>query len=359
MSHETGAEKRKGKKIVLQRGHASSEEHTALRQKQTSMKEAFELFISVKEAENVKPRTKKEYFVQYRYFTDWLQDFHPEIVHIDEITTSMVRSYINYLASEKVRYEGIPNRQDKSSSLKGLSPYTINIRIRFLKCWFNVLVKERLLQNSPVNNIKLMKVDEDTKEPLTEDEVRLLLQQPNQRQYAQFRDYVMMMLFIDSGMRVQEVSSLDVEDIDFTSRCIHLPAIKNKNRKSRIIPLSNEVIRLLQDLIHETRNHFDTNAVFTSNFGERLTPDGIRTNISKYARRAGISKTVSPHAFRRFYAKHSVLNGMDLFSLQRILGHADITTTRRYVQLNKEDLVLQHNQFSPLANVIRRKKRRG
>jgi len=354
---EKGTENRKGKRIVLQRGSSSTRDVTALREGQTSIQEAFDLFVCVKDAENVKARTRSEYFVQYRYLAEWLREFHPDVVYVQDVSTALIRSYINYLAYEKEKYEGIPYRKEKLNHQRGLSPYTINIRIRFLKCWFNVLVKEKLVLKSPVKNVKLMKVDVDTKDPLTEDEVRLLLQQPNQRQYAQYRDYVMLMLFIDTGMRVQEVCALDVEDIDLTTRCIHLPASKNKNRKSRVIPVSIEVIRLIQELIAETRQYFYANALFVSNFGERLTPDGIRTNIKKYAKRAGLRKTISPHAFRRFYAKHSALNGMDLFSLQRILGHADITTTRRYIQLNNEDLVQQHNQFSPLASIIKLRKR--
>ncbi|MED1794984.1 tyrosine-type recombinase/integrase [Brevibacillus nitrificans] len=354
---ETGTERRKGKRIVIQRGTTALGENITPREGQTSIQDAFDVFVSIKEAENVKPRTKSEYYIQYRYFVEWLEEYHPEVVQVQDISTSLIRTYINHLAYEKEKNERIPQRNEKLNHQKGLSPYTINIRIRFLKCWFNVLVKEKYVLDSPVKNVKLMKVDIDMKDPLTEDEIRSLLQQPNQRQYAQYRDYVMMMLFIDSGMRVQEVSAFDVEDIDINTRCVHLPASKNKNRKSRVIPLSVEVIRLLHDLITESRQHFDSKAIFVSNFGERLTPDGIRTNIKKYARRAGLRKTVSPHAFRRFYAKYSALNGMDLFSLQRILGHADITTTRRYIQLNSEDLIQQHNQYTPLTNVLKRTKR--
>lgn len=351
MSSEFSAGKRKGKRIVLERGKTSSSEQ---KEEQTSIKVTFDLFISVKEAENIKIRTKKEYYVQFNYFCNWLQANFSNIQYIQEITTSIIRSYISYLAYDKPKYDGVIHRNHQN--IKGLSPYTVNIRIRFLKCWFNVLVNEQLMTDNPTNNIKLMKVEYDTNQPLSEDEVRLLLQQPSQRSYAQYRDYVMMLLFIDSGMRVQEVSSLDIEDVDFQSKIVNLPAIKNKNRKLRIIPISNEVLRLLHDLIVETKQHFQSNALFISNFGERLTTDGIRTNIKKYAKRAGLKKAVSPHAFRRFYAKHSALNGMDLFSLQRILGHADISTTRRYVHLENEDLILQHNQYSPLANVLKKKK---
>jgi integrase/recombinase XerD len=353
MSIEIRSENRKGKRIVLELGITSSTGQSQHNKEKINIKEAFDLFISVKEAENVKSRTKKEYYVQFNNFDNWLQVYFSDIHYIQEITPSIIRSYVSYLAYDKTKYGGV-NHRDQNT--KGLSPYTVNISIRFLKCWFNVLVKEQVNLVSPTKNIKLMKVEYDTKQPISEDELRLLLQQPSHRSYAQFRDYIMMLLFVDSGMRVQEVSSLDIEDIDFQSKIINLSAIKNKNRKSRIIPISNEVLRLLHELIIETKQHFQSDALFISNFGDRLTSDGIRTNLKKYAKRAGLKKAVSPHAFRRFYAKHSALNGMDLFSLQRILGHADISTTRRYIQLENEDLILQHNQYSPLANVLKKKK---
>ncbi|MEW9672408.1 tyrosine-type recombinase/integrase [Ammoniphilus sp. 3BR4] len=257
MSIQAGAEKRRGKRVIGERRTRSESQTSTVIVEGYTIEEAFELFLRVKEAENVKPRTRKEYDVQYRYFTEWLEGYAPDVKYIGDITTSMIRDYIHYLAHDKTKYEGNPYKKDEYKQEKGLSPYTINIRIRFLKSWFNVLVKERILPHSPMQTIKLMKVDEDTKEPLIEDEVRLLLQQPNQRLYAQYRDYVMMTLFIDSGMRVNEVCSLDIEDIDFKSRYIHLPASKNKNRKTRIIPLSSETIRLLLDLINETKQYFD------------------------------------------------------------------------------------------------------
>ncbi|GMK40902.1 tyrosine recombinase XerD [Paenibacillus sp. CCS19] len=356
MESVKSTEGRKGKRIVLGRKESSAERPITT-PFQMSIAEAFKLFVSVKEAENVKPRTKAEYHVQFGYFQDWLNANYTDLLHAQDISPTIIRSYINYLAYEKVRYEGIDHRVN--NDVRGLSPYSVNIRIRFLKAWFNVLVKEQTLIKNPVSGIKLMKVEMDTKQSLSEEEVRLLLQQPNQKSFAQFRDFVMIMLFVDSGMRVQEVCSLDIEDIDFVSRCINLPAVKNKNRKNRIIPLSNEMSRLLQELCTDTQRHFDTNVVFVSNFGERLTTDGIRTNLSKYVKRAGITRSVAPHSFRRFYAKHSALNGIDIFSLQRILGHADITTTRRYIQLNKDDLISQHNHFSPLVNVLQNQRYRN
>ncbi|WNC14873.1 hypothetical protein [Brevibacillus brevis] len=117
---ETGTESRKGKRIVLQRGKASSGDISTLRESQTTIQEAFELFVCIKEAENVKTRTKSEYYVQYRYFVDWLQEQHSEVVYVQDVSTSMIRSYINYLAYEKEKYEGIPYRSEMLGNQKGL-----------------------------------------------------------------------------------------------------------------------------------------------------------------------------------------------------------------------------------------------
>lgn len=123
---EIGTERRKGIQIVLQRGT------TALGD--SSIQDAFNVFVSIKEAENVKPRTKNEYYIQYRYFVEWLQQYHPDIVQVQDISTSLIRTYINHLAYDKEKYEGIPHHNEKLNHQKGLSPYTVNIRIRFLKC---------------------------------------------------------------------------------------------------------------------------------------------------------------------------------------------------------------------------------
>jgi integrase/recombinase XerD len=357
MSVETGAEKRKGKKTIGVRGTTVNAQSTALASLQLSytLTDAFDLYVRVKESENVKDRTKREYFVQFRYFTDWLGEFHSKANNVSDISTDMIREYIAYLAKDKPRFEGNPYASDDRKQGHGVSPYTVNIRIRFLKAFFNVLVAEGIIKRSPAENIKLMKVDEDTKEPLNEDDIRILLQQPDQRLFAQFRDYAMMLLMVDTGMRINEICSLEIQDIDFKSRCINLPAAKNKNRKMRIIPISNEVVRTLTEVIQEVRQHFDVTHVFVSNFGEPLNIDSFRKSLYNYARKARINKPVSPHAFRHFYAKQSALNGMDIFTLQRTLGHADISTTRKYVQLETEDLIRQHNLFSPLQRIIKRK----
>src|SRR5690606_25907537 len=131
-----------------------------------------------------------------------------------------------------------------------------------------------------------------------------------------------------------EICSLEIHEIDFARKRITLPASKNKNRRSRILPLSTETARLLRQLVKETTQYFDTNYVFTTNYGEPVNEKTIQKALSQYGEKARITKRVTPHVLRHTFATMAAHSGMSIFHLQKILGHADITTTRKYVQVS-------------------------
>jgi integrase/recombinase XerD len=319
-----------------------------------SFEDAVELFLNVKKANNLKKRTLDGYKVNLRYFSDWMLNDHGNLT-IDRITIHILREYVLWCANEKPYYQDHPYKAEWDKDRRGLSPASVNVRIRVLKTFFATLHQEGIIVSNPSDNLSLMKVEEDTVQPLTDDEIKRLLAAPNQKYFGQFRDYVIIILMIDTGMRLNEACSLEVKDIDFRSRQIILPASKNKNRKTRILPLSAETVKLLMQLISETKEHFDSTYVFTTNYGEAINEKTIQKSFYKYAEKAGIKKRVSPHVLRHNFAKMAALNGMDIFTLMRILGHSDISTTRKYVQINDEDVRQQHMQFSPLQRVIKRR----
>lgn len=324
---------RKGKPIVRRR--------TAVQQTldfDYSIKQAFDYFVNVKKNEGVRERTLKDYHLCMTYFLEWLDN---RIENINDITTATMRKYITYLQEERVNKKGEI----------GLSPYTVNIRIRFFKVFFNTLKHENVIDENPMQTIKLVKTDSDTMEPLTDKEIQRLLNVPNKAEFAQFRDYVAMCLLLDTGMRVSEVFSLEVSEVDFKSRTIYLPASKSKNRKPRVIPISNQVTKLLLELVNENRANFETNFVFVSNCGTPYQVNSFRRRLLIYKEKAGIEKRVSPHVFRHEFCRKFILNGGDIFTLQRIVGHADISTTRKYIQMDNETLKEQHAQFSPFVRL--------
>ncbi|WP_281659460.1 tyrosine-type recombinase/integrase [Halobacillus sp. Cin3] len=312
-----------------------------------TLEQAFESFISLKKALGVRDRTMKDYFILMEGFRKWVAFNHSEIEDVSDVTTTLIREYIVYLKEEHV---------NQRTNEIGLSPFTINVRIRFLKSFFNALFEEEIINKNPVKNIKLMRVDEDSFDPLTDDEMDLLLSIPDINQYAQFRDLVMMYLMLDTGMRISEVCDLEVSEVDFKTRAIILPAIKNKNRKPRILPLSNSVVKLLLELVTENNMNFDTNHVMLSNIGTKYNPNSFRKRLNHYKEKAGIVKRVSPHVFRHMFCRNFILSGGDIFTLQRIVGHANITTTRKYIQLDDKSIRKQHAQYSPVVRLRKSKK---
>ncbi|MEE6184430.1 tyrosine-type recombinase/integrase [Bacillus pretiosus] len=170
-----------------------------------------------------------------------------------------------------------------------------------------------------MDNVRLLRQDIDLTNCLTEDEVKAVLAQPNQRDYVGFRDFVIINLLLDSGLRINEALNLRVEEIDFKTRFITLTGERNKNRKPRYVPISAFVAKLLLQLIEENRAHFKTDRIFLSCFGELLGANHFNKRLKYYAEKAGIKgKKVTAHVYRHTWAKNMILNGCDPFTLQKI-----------------------------------------
>lgn len=122
----------------------------------------------------------------------------------------------------------------------------------------------------------------------------------------------------------------------------------------RVLPISTQMVRLLKKLVSESEHYFQSDYVFTTNYGEPLNEKTIQKALSKYAEKAKIGRSVSPHVLRHNFATMSANNGMSVFHLMKMLGHSDIKTTRKYVQISDSDLFEQHSMYSPLAKVFKR-----
>jgi integrase/recombinase XerD len=342
-------DKRKGKRQVWEREIDVSDEALP----SYTLEEAVDFVVKVKRSNNLKQRTIDGYIINMRYFIEWVSKKYGDLP-VSEITISMLRDYVLWCANEKDFYGGHPFREENAEGRKGLSPASVNVRIRVLRTFFEVMYKEGVISRNPAANLALMRQDVDTVEPLSEDEIKRLLKAPDQRYYAQFRDYCAMVLILDGGCRLNEICSLEKNEVDFLRKLITLPAAKNKNRKSRIIPLSNQTVRLLKQLTTEAARYFESKYVFCTNYGEQLSEKTLQKSLSNYAEKAKINRPVSPHVLRHNFATMAAHSGMSIFHLMKILGHADISTTRKYVQVSDEDLTEQHKRFSPLNRVLKR-----
>ncbi|RXT03551.1 tyrosine-type recombinase/integrase [Ammoniphilus sp. CFH 90114] len=342
--------KTKGRRTATRR-FFDKEEITPIPQASKTLDELFETFMQAKELEGLRERTLTDHQRHYKYFLDFLTNSFPEIKRGDDITVDVIRNYINCMKNEKGVWDNHEWLAEKHANKKGLSPVTINVRLRSIKCFFKFLTDEGHIKNNPCERIKLLKTEDDTIESFTPEQTKKLLEQPDQRTFVGYRDYVLMILLLDTGIRVKEALNLTIDNFDYEQKTLTVPASVAKNNNARILPLSKKTAKLINTLIKENGALLEDgcNNLFITNYGDKLEPHIIRARIKNYGEAAKIKGVrVSPHTYRHTFAKYYILNGGDPFTLQRLLDHSTMNMVRKYIQMNNEDIKIQHNQFSPV-----------
>ncbi|GAA0396648.1 tyrosine-type recombinase/integrase [Paenibacillus motobuensis] len=323
---------------------------------QLTLEQGLDFAISAKKAEGLRERTLQDYTKHFGYFTAWLNEAHPGVEFIDQISTQMIRDHVSYMKYDRTRYEGHKYIPTKEQTV-GLSDTTVNIRLRTLKAIFNQLERDELIEHNPFSKVKLLRQDIDLTNCLTDDEVKAILAQPNRRDFVGFRDYVGIVTLLDSGLRISELLRLRAGDIDFQTRFIVLPGEINKNRKPRMVPISGHTAKLLLQLIEENKQFFTTDRLFMSSFGDPISPNHFNKRLKYYGEKAGVSgKKMTAHVYRHTWARAMVLNGADPFTIQKMGGWADMRTMRRYVQMNTDDMRKSHDEHSPTNKFIKVRK---
>lgn len=305
-----------------------------------SFQQAFDYFYSAKKSEDMRKSTLITYNEHFNFFMNWLKISSHTLTLASELSLQIVREYINYMREDHYNFK---------SKRNGLSSQTINARIRFIKTWYAFLLKEKLINDNIMDSINYLKIDEKKVNLLTEKEMQALLNTPDKRYMAQWRDYCIMFVAYDSALRIKELISLDIKDIDVVRRQIILPSENAKDRRIRVIPISSHTLKLLMKLIDENQKNFpNSEALFLNWWGERMAEDTFRRNLSRYVKKAGIEKAFTCHDFRRQSITEMLKNGASVFAVQRIAGHSQISTTKRYVHFDEEVIRDQHDLYSPI-----------
>ncbi len=230
-------------------------------------------------------------------------------------------------------------------------PCTINIRLRTLKCYLNWLYLHQHVDVNISQHLKLVKVPIDTIQPLTKKEVKAMMRQCDTRFYHGYRDYVSMVVILDTAIRIGELVQTVVDDYDLVNRKVRVRATVSKTREERILPLSKVTAKLLEELIEiDLENGCET--VFNSKFGTVADAGFMSRQYRRYGQRCGIKKTCTPYIFRHTAAVEMVRNNVDVFTLQKMMGHRDITTTRQYIQLNFDDIQKRHREAGVLDALL-------
>lgn len=232
----------------------------------------------------------------------------------------------------------------------GRSPATIARRLASIRSFYGFMIREGILQKDPSVDLESPKPIQKLPRVLTTGEVELLLGQPLTGEPAGLRDKAMLELLYATGIRVSELVSLDLKNVNIENgfiRCF------GKGAKERIIPMGDVAVRYLKEYLARGRSKLvkssSTEALFVNQHGRRLTRQGFWKIIKKYARKAKIKTEITPHTLRHSFATHLLENGADLRSVQEMLGHADISTTQIYTHLTKRRLKEVYDRSHPRA----------
>jgi integrase/recombinase XerD len=234
---------------------------------------------------------------------------------------------------------------------KNYAATTIARKVAATKSFFGFMIAEGKLKDNPIQNIGSPHIGKSLPKPLSINEVRLLLEQPDKSDTLEGkRDKAMLELLYASGMRVSELVSLNLDDVntgDGFVRCF------GKGRKERLIPIYERACQCVRNYMDETRTKLahnkNENALFLNPRGERLTRQGFWQKLKDYARLANLGSKVSPHTLRHSFATHMLSGGANLRSVQELLGHANISTTQVYTHLTSEHIKSTYDQSHPRA----------
>ncbi len=226
-------------------------------------------------------------------------------------------------------------------------------KLATLRSFYKFLVKRDYVSSNPVTSIKTPKQDKKLPKFLEYEQVQRLLNTPPVNTWLGARDRAIMEVLYSTGMRVSELVSLNMDDVDFLSEVIH---IRGKGKKERISPIGSNALQAIQHYI-EFRNKrmandsgFDAKVLFANKHGKRLSTRSVRRKMDKYLVEAGLDPEISPHTLRHSFATHMLNNGADLRSVQELLGHQSLSTTQIYTHVSTSQMNEQYHSAHPMEN---------
>lgn len=234
---------------------------------------------------------------------------------------------------------------------KRYAPATVARKVAAVKSFFHFLLAEGVIQTDPTESLESPRVGKSLPNTLSIAEVDELLEQPSRLSTPEaIRDRAMLELLYATGMRVSELVSLNVDDVDTAAgyvRCL------GKGGKERIVPVGHQAMKAVDEYLVGSRRTLarrrEQAALFLNHRGERLTRQGFWLIIKNYARQAGITANITPHTLRHSFATHLLNGGADLRAVQELLGHANISTTQIYTHVTSDRIRQVYDESHPRA----------
>jgi site-specific recombinase XerD len=277
-----------------------------------------ELDTYLRVEKNLAERTRKAYRYDLGRFADYLVAEGKRTPNIDEIGVVDIRSYLQHLQMER-----------------GYKSTTLSRSIASIRVFFEFCVRTDRLKASPASHFHNPKQPKKLPVFLVESELRKLLEAPDQGDWKGVRDHALIVTFAFTGLRLQELVGLNVDDVSFERKSLR---VLGKGAKERIVPMNARVCDAISRYL-AVRIFTETDALFLNYRLQRLSPRGIEKIIRQCVIRAGITKRkISPHKLRHTFATLLHHKGVDLLEIQSLLGHADISSTQIYTHTSSSKL---------------------
>jgi Site-specific recombinase XerD len=297
----------------------------SLWEQNSEIREVFTLWLEALEARGIAPRTLENYREGVGEFVAFLE---PHATTLDAVQPAHIRKWLIH------------------KQRKGVSPYTVRNAYRLPHLFWRWCIKEELTTNDPFAKVEKPKVPPKVKPALTPDEVEQILQACEGKEWTRLRDRALILLLLDTGLRIHEAHKLTVADAQRET-----VLIRGKGGKQRVVFLSHEVRLAIRRYLNACPFAPTGDAPLWWGRNGALTLHGLLEVIQKIGKRAGLPKHLGAHAFRRTFATWSLRSGIDLEHLRQLMGHSDYTVLRQYLALVETDLKRAHQQHSPLRNL--------
>jgi integrase/recombinase XerD len=328
-----------------------------IKKKKKETEDLIQDFIDYCSYKNLAVKTIKSYNQSLILFAKYLQEEKNQL-EITKVKKEDVEDYMEF-TKERGKYSFLSNEDslnknymDKRKDVgKEISISTLNNYLRNIKVFFNWMKESNLIKFNTVSSCKFIKVQRVGKEQLSDLEFKKLIKSMDLTKYHEYRDYIIINLIFDSGMRLSETLSLTLEDIDFNRKTIYLQANVTKGKKDRVVFYSDTMSKFLKRWLRYKDSICDTALLFpTRGSVTNLSASNFERNFKVYLKRSGINKKITPHVLRNNFARRFLIASQgDIYTLCKILGHSSVTVTEKaYLDLNDEDLRKSYKKYSPL-----------
>lgn len=251
------------------------------------------------------------------------------IVKVQEVSETSLNSYVLFLEKE------------------GKAASTVSRYIASFKGFFEYCLKHGVITSDPAERLRPPKVEKKFPQILTISETQRLMEGPDGASSKGIRDKAMLELLYATGIRVSELISLKMSDVNLAMEYV----ICHEKSKDRIIPFGSTAREALVVYLEKTRedmlNDSESDYLFVNCSGKPMSRQGFWKLIKHYAEKAGIEKEITPHTFRHSFAAHLLENGADVQSVQKMMGHADVSTTQMYVEMQAGNVRDVYKKFHP------------